>query len=56
MEADDILGQYRKLLTKAKQFHHEKFAGFRFGEDRLDLFLFKVLHAEYTENSSDIGT
>ena len=43
---DDILGQYRKFISEAKQFHHEKFAGFRFGEDRLDSFLFEVLHVE----------
>ena len=32
-QADDILGQYRKFISDTKQFHHEKCAGFRVGED-----------------------
>ena len=46
IQADDILGHYRKFTSEAKQFHHEKFAEFSFGEDRLDSFVFEVLHAK----------
>ena len=45
-QANDLLGQYRKFISEAKQIHHEKSVGFRFGEDRLDSFLYEVLHAE----------
>ena len=45
-QTDDILGQDRKPVSEAKQFQHENIAAFRFGEDRLDAFLFEVLHAE----------
>ena len=31
-----------------KQFHHEKFAGFKFGEDRLDTFFSDVLSTQKT--------
>ena len=32
-QADDIWMQYKKLVSEVKQFHKDKFAGFRFGED-----------------------
>ena len=44
-QADDNTG-HRKFLSEAKQFYREKFAGFRFGKDRLNSFLFAVLNAE----------
>ena len=31
-----------------KLFHHEKFAGFKFGEDRLDVFFYDVLNTQKT--------
>ena len=31
-----------------KQFHHEKFAGFKFGEGRLDAFFCDVLNTQET--------
>ena len=42
-QADDIWMQYKKLVTEVKQFHKDKFSGFKFGEDRLDTFFFEVL-------------
>ena len=45
-QPDNIVSQYRKFMSEAKQFHHEKSSGFRFDEDRLDSFLVEVLHAE----------
>ena len=38
IQIDDILDQHRRLISEAKQFHHEKFVVFRFGRDRLDSF------------------
>ena len=32
-QADDILMQYKKLVSEVKKFHKDKFAGFKFGED-----------------------
>ena len=32
-QADDIWMQYKKLVSEVKQFHKDKFAGFKFGED-----------------------
>ena len=32
-QADDIWVQYKKLVTEVKQFHKDKFSGFKFGED-----------------------
>ena len=43
-QADGILTQYKKFVSERKQFHDEKFAGFRFGEDRLDAFFYDVLN------------
>ena len=31
-----------------KQFHHEKFAGFKFGQDRLHAFFYNVLNTQKT--------
>ena len=31
-----------------KQFHHEKFSSFKFGEDRLDAFFYDVLNTQET--------
>ena len=42
-QADDVWMQYNKLVTEMKQFHKDKFAGFKFGEDQLDTFFFEVL-------------
>ena len=46
--ADSILTQYKKVLSKMKQFHHEKIAGFKFAEDRLDVFFYDVLNMQKT--------
>ena len=45
-QADGILTQYKKCVSEMKQFYHEKFAGFKFGEDRLDAFLCDVLNTQ----------
>ena len=45
-QVDDIWMQYKKLVTEVKQFHKDKFSGFKFGEDQLDqldTFFFEVL-------------
>ena len=47
-QADGILTQYKKFVSDMKQFHHEKFAGFKFGEDRLDAFFYDVLNTQKT--------
>ena len=47
-QADGILTQYKKFVSEMKQFHHEKFAGFKFGEDRLDTFFRDVLNIQKT--------
>ena len=36
----------RNLCLEMKQFHHEKCAGFKFGEDRLDAFFCAVLNTQ----------
>ena len=43
-EADTVLAQYRKLASDAKKYHLDKFSSFRIATDRLDSFLFAVLH------------
>ena len=45
-EADTVLAQYRKLASDAKKYHLDKFSSFRIGTDRLDSFLFTVLHEQ----------
>ena len=47
-QADVILPQYKKFVSEMKQFHWEKFAGFKFGEDRLDAFFCDVLNTKKT--------
>ena len=32
-QADDIWMQYKKRVAEVKQFHKDKFSGFKFGED-----------------------
>ena len=34
VQIDGILTQYKIFVSELKQFHHEQFAAFRFGEDR----------------------
>ena len=46
--ANGILTQYKKFVSEIKQFHHEKFAGFKFGDDRLDAFFSGVLNTQKT--------
>ena len=41
--------QYKNFVSEMKQFHHEKFAGFKFEEDRLDAFFYDVLNT-HTKN------
>ena len=42
-EADTVLVEYRKLVSDAKRYHHDKFSSFKITTDRLDSFLFEVL-------------
>ena len=44
-EPDKVVRMFREVLTntEVKQFHKDKFSGFKFGEDRLDTFFFEVL-------------
>ena len=46
--ADGILTQCKIFVSEMKQFHHEKLAGFNFGEDRLDAFFFDVFNTQKT--------
>ena len=48
IQADGILAQYKKFLSEMKQCHHEKFAGSKFGEDRLNCFFYDVLNTQKT--------
>ena len=45
-EADDILSNYKKFVSEANQYHHDKFSGFVVCEQRLDTFFFDALHME----------
>ena len=45
-EADTVLAQYGKLASDAKKYHLDKFLSFRIATDRLDSFLFAVLHEQ----------
>ena len=47
-QADDIWMQYKKLISEVKQFHKDKFAGFKSGEDQLDTFFFEALNQQKT--------
>ena len=47
-QADDIWLQYKKLVSEVKQFHKDNFAGFRFGQDKLDTFFFEALNQQKT--------
>ena len=40
--------QYKKLVSEVKQFHKDKFAGFKFGEDELDTFIYDALDQQKT--------
>ena len=43
-----MLKQYKECVSEMKQFHHEKYAGIKFGEDRLDAFFYDVLNTQKT--------
>ena len=45
-EADDILSNYKKFVSEANQYHHDKFSDFVVCEQRLDTFFFDALHME----------
>ena len=45
-EADTVLAQYRKLASEAKKYHLDNFSSFRIATDRLDSFLFAILHEQ----------
>ena len=38
-QADQVWMQYKKLASEVKQYHKDKFAGFSFQVDRLDILL-----------------
>ena len=40
--------QYKKLFSEVKQFHKDKFAGFKFGEEQLDTFFYEALNQQKT--------
>ena len=40
--------QYKKFVSEMKQFHHDKFASFKFGQDRLDDFFYNILNTQKT--------
>ena len=42
-EADNVLAEYRKLVSDAKRYHLDKFSSFKITTDRLDSFLLEVL-------------
>ena len=50
-QADAELSQYRKFISGAKKYHHNKFASYRFAQERLDKLLSKLLdnQKEYEE-------
>ena len=45
-EADTVLAQYRNWHLMPKKYHLDKFSSFRIATDRLDSFLFAVLHEQ----------
>ena len=45
---DTSPAKFKKFVSEMKQFHSEKFAGFKFGEDRLDAFFYHVLNTQKT--------
>ena len=47
-EADTIFIEYKKFVSDANWFHHEKFTEFSLAKDRLDLFFFEALNSEKT--------
>ena len=38
----------KKFVSEINKFQHEKFAGFKFGKDRLDAFFYDVLNTQKT--------
>ena len=38
-QTDAELTQYRKFISEAKKYHHNKFASYSFAQERLDPFL-----------------
>ena len=38
--------QYKKLVSEVKQFHKDKFAGFKFWEDQFETCFFEALNQQ----------
>ena len=47
-QADQVSMQYKKLVSEVKQYHKDKLAGFSFGLDQLDTFVFEELNQQKT--------
>ena len=42
-QVDAKLAQYRKFISEAKKYHHNKFASYSFAQERVDKFLSELL-------------